>query len=462
MTRVGLAAPPAHRRAALAPPGLVGILMQPLQTRHRRASSTRDSATSLPPRPRPGSALPPRCCLNQASRSAAGPPPARPAARRGVLRSSQPAAALEERDGRDEHDDHDAYDGEEAGVRPLAGHVRVHAPDRGYERQRQDDDADRGEDAEGVVQAVREDRLVGRLERLDDLLVVLEHVPGALGRVVDVVEVDLEVVGDVALGRLEVLEGRALRAHHAAEVDDLLLDIGDVAHDLRRALALEDVVLEALELVAHLAQHRERRVDAVVDDLVEQVARALGEQLLAQVLARAAALEEVLERLDGLVGQRDDVVGPDEDVELGRVQAPDRLVVGREVQDYEQVVVVLVDLGALVAAEDVLVVERVEVEVLFQPGAVCGPGALDVDPAQRLAVAGGELDDLDVGTLRLGWTCGNAAACPRRTPQAWLGQVGHWDFAARRASWSSASDSLRKAVYLRLASPRGLAKVSAT
>ena len=174
--------------------------------------------------------------------------------------------------------------------------------------------------------------------------------------------------------------------------------------------ALEDVVLEALELVAHLAQHRERRVDAVVDDPVEQVAGALGEVMLAHVLAGAAALEQVLERRDRLVGERDDVVGPDEDVELGGVQASDRLVVGREVQDDEQVVVVLVDLRALVAAVDVLVVEGVEVEVLLQPGPVDRARALDVDPAQRLAVAGGELDDLDVGALRLGWTCDDPAA----------------------------------------------------
>ena len=289
---------------------------------------------------------------------------------------------------------------------PSPGTFGVHAPDRGDERQRQDDDADRGEDAEGVVQAVREDRLVGRLERLDDLLVVLEHVPGALGRVVDVVEVDLEVVGDVALGRLEVLQRRALRAHDAAEVDDLLLDVGDVAHDLRGALALEDVVLEALELVAHLAQHREGGVDAVVDDLVEQVARALGEQLLAQVVARAAALEEVLERLDRLVGQRDDVVGADEDVELGGVQAPDRLVVGREVQDDEQVVVVLVDLRALVAAD-----RRPRSRAAWKSkcssshARSAGRGRSMLIQRSDWPSPGGELDDLDVGTLRLGWTC---------------------------------------------------------
>ena len=145
---------------------------------------------------------------------------------------------------------------------------------------------------------------------------------------------------------------------------------------------LEDVLLEALELEPDLAQHRKRGVDAVVDDLVEQVAGALGEQVLAQLVVGAAALEEVLERLDRLVGHRDEEVGADEDVDLGRVEAVDALVVDREVQDDEQVALVLVDLRALVAREDVLVVERVEVEVLFQPRAVGLPRALDVDPAR--------------------------------------------------------------------------------
>ena len=43
------------------------------------------------------------------------------------------------------------------------------------------------------------------------------------------------------------------------------------------------------------------------------------------LLAGPAALEEVLDGLEGAVGQRDQVVRADEDVELGRVQALDRL-----------------------------------------------------------------------------------------------------------------------------------------
>jgi hypothetical protein len=46
---------------------------------------------------------------------------------------------------------------------------------------------------------VADRRLVGRLEALDDLLVVLEDVPDPLGGIADVVEVDLQVLGKVAL-----------------------------------------------------------------------------------------------------------------------------------------------------------------------------------------------------------------------------------------------------------------------
>src|SRR5918997_642935 len=176
--------------------------------------------------------------------------------------------------------DHHRYGDREA-VALAEGLGEVHAEHRGDQRQRQQHRADGREDPEDLVAAVGDDRLVGVLERLHDLLEVLEHVPDPLPRIVDVVEVDVEVVGDVAgLVALQVAEGGALRADDLAEVDDLLLDVGDVAHDVLGP-ALEDVLLDAVELVAHLAQHRERGVDAGVDDPVEQIARALREVALA-------------------------------------------------------------------------------------------------------------------------------------------------------------------------------------
>jgi hypothetical protein len=70
-------------------------------------------------------------------------------------------------------------------------------------------------------------------------------------------------------------------------------------------VAGEDLVLYGVELVADLAEHREAVVEAVVDHAIEQEPGALGEELVAQLLLLAAALEEVLDRLQGLVWDRD-------------------------------------------------------------------------------------------------------------------------------------------------------------
>ena len=246
---------------------------------------------------------------------------------------------------------------------------------------------------------MRDHRLIGVLERLDHLLVVLEHVPDPLVGVADVVEVDLQVdVGgeEDRLQVLEVAQHGALRADDLAEVDDLLLDVGDVADDLLRA-PLEDLVLDRVELVADLAQHRKAVVEAVVDHPVEQEARALREELVAQLLLLAAAFEQVLDRLQRGVRDRDQEVGADEDVELARVQPADLPVEDREVQDDEQVAGVLVDLRALVAREDVLEVEGMEIELLLEPAGLERRGTLDVDPAQA-----GPLDGLDAGLALAG------------------------------------------------------------
>ena len=248
-----------------------------------------------------------------------------------------------------------------------------------------------------------------------------------------------------------------LRADHLAEVDDLLLGVGDVADDVLGA-ALEDLVLERVELVADLAQHREAVVEGVVDDPVEQVARAAGEQLVAQLLLLAAALEQVLDRLQRLVRDRDQEVAADEDVELAGVQAPDLAVEDREVQDDEQVVGVLVDLRPLVAREDVLEVEGVEVELLLQPGALERRRALDVDPAQA-----GALDRLDLG-LALARLSRRGEIAPRWRRSLGLGRLG---IVARLARWSRSSRPRATGyataqVDRRKACRRSLAMVAAT
>src|SRR5215211_4812301 len=206
-------------------------------------------------------------------------------------------AALAEVGGHAHEDgDHHAHGHPEAGCRAAcgvrsAGQADVHSEDAGEQREREDDHGEGGQYPQHLVDPMREHGLVRVLERLDDLLEVLEHVPDALGGVDDVVEVDLEVLGEVALlCALQIAQHGSLRTDHLAEVDDLLLRVRDVAHDLLGA-ALEDLLLEVLELVPDLPQHREAVVERVVDDLVEQIAAALREHVLAHLLVGAAALE---------------------------------------------------------------------------------------------------------------------------------------------------------------------------
>src|SRR5712692_9090599 len=267
---------------------------------------------------------------------------------------------------------------------PEARKTDVHPEDARDQRHREEDHADHRQDAQHVVHLVRDDRLVRLLERVDDLLVVVEHVPDSLRSVDDVVEVELELLGQEALGMaLEPAQRGALGLVDLAVRDDLLLDVGDVADDLLGA-ALEHLVLDRVELVPDLVQDREAVVEEVVEDVVEEVAGALAEQARAKCLVLVAALEEAGDgkQLDGR--QRDQEVGAEEDVELGGVQALDGLVVDREVEDDEEVLGVLVDLRPLALREHVLEVERVPAEAKRESLRLVLARRVQVDPGDAV------------------------------------------------------------------------------
>src|SRR5581483_5903058 len=253
------------------------------------------------------------------------------------IKPLEPALVAEEGHHAADRGEHQPADRPEPGARSLARKDHVHAEDARDHEQREHDERDDREDLEHLVLPVRHDRLVRRLERLDHFLVVVEHVPDALGAVDDVLEVELEVLRQEALDlALEQTERRAFRLHDLAVADDLLLDVRDVAHDLF-GTAFEDVVLERVELVADLVEDREAVVEEVVEQLVEQAAGAAREQLLAERLVVFAALEQPRHRQQLHGRERHQVVGADEEVELAGVQPLDRAVVDREVEDAEEV-----------------------------------------------------------------------------------------------------------------------------
>jgi hypothetical protein len=148
-----------------------------------------------------------------------------------------------------------------------------------------------GEHAQHVVDPVAEHRLVRALEALDDLLEVLEHVPDALVRVDDVVEVD--VLGDEAPRPLEVAQGGALRPDDLAEVDDLLLDVGDVADDVLAGRSSSKISSSIRSSLLPIFASMGNDASTQSSTIGKQVAGALAEQL-SRRSCRDAALEEVL------------------------------------------------------------------------------------------------------------------------------------------------------------------------
>ena len=139
-----------------------------------------------------------------------------------------------------------------------------------------------------------------------------------------------------------------------------------------------------VELPRDLVQDREAVVEEVVEDLVEEAARAAREDLLAIVLVLLAAPEEPRDGVELAVRDRHDVVLPDGDVELGRVQPLDVLVEDGEVEHGEEValVLVVVDLRALALRDDVLDVERVPAETLGELLRGLHVRGDDVDPGE--------------------------------------------------------------------------------
>ena len=80
----------------------------------------------------------------------------------------------------------------------------------------------------------------------------------------------------------------------------------------------KDLLLGACKLVVDRLDHRECLLDQRVGDPVEQIARAAAHQLCPRMLVAAGGGEHAPERSEAPVVQRNDIVAPDEQIELGR------------------------------------------------------------------------------------------------------------------------------------------------
>ena len=284
-------------------------------------------------------------------------------------------------------DQHDAG-GDYKGMGVIGkGKIDVHAVDAGDEGERQHDDRDDGEDAHDLVDAVAGEGIGGVGEAVDDFEVLVGDVAQPEEVVDDIAEVLLHVlVEDGMVAGFELLDDGDLPADDAAEGDDVAAQQGDLLDDTL-GVGFEEGVFDGVDAAVDLVEDGEDVVDELVDEGVEGVVGAAAEQLLTSAVVGLAALEGGHERLERPVVHGDDVVGPEEEIDFAGARELIAGIPEREVHDEEEVVIVIIELGAFDGAADVLEVEGVEAgEALTEGIDVGGGGIDDIDPGRGAVV----------------------------------------------------------------------------
>ncbi|AUX36091.1 uncharacterized protein SOCE836_082970 [Sorangium cellulosum] len=383
---------PALRRAR--PPSVHSC-----SNRRARGAPPPGGATSAPPtRCSPGKASrPPRIRVPDAhivhdlSRRDAAAPPSPRRRRSAAVVLPDPALAAVVREQPDDARQHQAPDERIAVIPVELGHVvrralvvEVHPVDARDRGDRQEDGRDDREHLHDLVHPVRYPGEVEIHEARAQLAVGLDHVHQLHRVVVRVAQVEPRVLREdrVVLAEQRVHEV-ALRPDGAPQREQVPLQVVDRLR--HRALRVDDLDLQVLDVLAEPLEHREEAVDHRVEQRVGQV---VGAPHPRRAPAGADALPHGLHHVPvGLFLDRQDERLADQDRELLGAQ---RAALGdlRHPGDDEDVLAAVdVRLRPLGHVDHVLQRERVDLEDLAQPlegGLVPEPS--DIDPRDGGAV----------------------------------------------------------------------------
>ena len=162
----------------------------------------------------------------------------------------------------------------------------------------------------------------------------------------DIAEVFFHVlVEDGVIAGFELQDDGDLLTDDAAEGDDVAAQEGELLDDAL-GLRFEEGVFDGMDAPVDLVEDGEDIIDKLIDEGVESLIGAAAEQLLPGALVRLTALEGGCEGLERAVVDGDDIIGTEEEIDFA---GAGELVAGipeREVHDEEEVIVVLIELGA--------------------------------------------------------------------------------------------------------------------
>src|SRR5437588_117098 len=339
------------------------------------------------------------------------------------MNRSSPVVALEvEPDHAHEPGHHEQRQGIAKGPRQLWHGVEVHAVDAGDQRRHHEHHGERGEPLHDRVQVVAGDGQVRLEHRGHEVAVQVQLVEDT-----DEVVIQVLVVGDrLVVDQLHIAAQQRVRhvpqrSKNASQLEQPPLQVQHLAQRLHAFLALDDPVLEGVDLLAQLVEQREVAVDHRVEERVEQAAGSPPDG----VRALLEAAHHVLDHRGTAPVHRHDVARPGEDVDLpqlGSAAASShltggepgmRLAHGQNLVGHNDVLPgVAVDLGSLVAEVDVLLREGMNAQLVAQQFDLLRAWIADIQPYQSsfalpklvdaVELLRGELPGRSIGLARQG------------------------------------------------------------
>ena len=221
--------------------------------------------------------------------------------------------------GDDKHEDSMNPEGVRAVAEGDGGRHREHI---GIHRHREEDSRKDGENLHGEVELAREEGIVGGLKRFNGFFVAFEYVPDADIGADEVLEVWLEIIGDVQMVFCEErFEYGTLWFQRPSEIEDIAFENGNLEHHLF-FLFREDLGFDEIEALGDVVEFREAGIEEDIEHSVEEVRWSLTHVESATTFVLREFGEEFRERVDVVFVTGDEVSVGEDDIEFARESRP--------------------------------------------------------------------------------------------------------------------------------------------
>lgn len=272
----------------------------------------------------------------------------------------------------------------------------VHSHHVGIGCEGQEDSREDGKHLHGLIELVREERVVGIFQGFDRLFLTLKHVPEADIGTDQVAEIHFHIVRyEWVIFLDERFDDGALRFERAAEIQDVALQHRDLEHHLL-LFSCKDLFFYEIEFLADMVEPWETGIEQDFEQLMKELGGGVFKKEAAFSLAFFQRLKKASQLVDALLVAGDQVVVGQDDVEFAWVGRAELGIEKGDVHGKEQAAVVLDDFRLIGRRHQLFDSKRVNIEVLLEIGNIILIRIFKINPCQMLVLDGFHSFSFDV------------------------------------------------------------------